>query len=132
MVGLVWVIGSFLDAQILMKTKGYPRSNLGHRLTNGQPGACLLPRLGSAEAERRGHHGRRLEGDQARATGHQIRRGFFLHDLGDERNPICPLIMVETTEKKPAMRKRLGRPSTAVGTMFGSAPAPWTPPAVAV
>jgi hypothetical protein len=72
MVGLVWVIGSFLDARILMKTKGYPRSNLGHRLTNGQPGACLLPRLGSAEAERRGHHGHRLEGDQARATGHQM------------------------------------------------------------
>jgi hypothetical protein len=40
-----------------MKTKGYPRSNLGRRSMNGWSGARLLPWLGSAEAERRGCHG---------------------------------------------------------------------------
>jgi hypothetical protein len=31
-----------LDARILMKMKGYPRSNLGRRSTNGRPGARPL------------------------------------------------------------------------------------------
>jgi hypothetical protein len=115
-----------------MKTKGYHRSNLACRSTNGRPEVRLLPWLGSTEAEHRGCLGHRLEGAKARATGRQMRRCFFLRNLGDEGNPICPLTAVEMTERKPTMRKRLRRPSTAVGTVSGDAPAPRTPPVVAV
>jgi hypothetical protein len=82
-----------------MKTKGYPCYNLGRRSTNGRLGVCLLPWLGPAEAERHGRHGHRLEGAKAQATGHQMCRCFFLRDLDDERNPICPLTVVEMIER---------------------------------
>jgi hypothetical protein len=63
---------------------------------------------------------------------HHLRRGFFLRDLCDERNPICPLTTVETTEGKPTTRERLGRPSTAVGTASDGALAPRIPSVVAM
>jgi hypothetical protein len=62
-----------------------------------------------------GHHGRQLERAQARATVHHLWWGFILRDLCNERNPICPLTVVETIEGKPATRERLGQASTAVG-----------------
>jgi hypothetical protein len=67
-------------------------------------GAHLLPSLGSAEAKRRGHHDRRLEGAQAHAIGHQTPIQFFLRDLGYERNMFCPLTTVELSD--PVLRKR--------------------------
>jgi hypothetical protein len=93
--------------------------------------ACVSPSSASSgESRAPGRHGHRRERTQARATVHHLRWGFFLCDLCDERNPICPLTTVETAERKPAMRERLGRPSTTVGTVSSYALAPWTPPAV--
>jgi hypothetical protein len=63
---------------------------------------------------------------------HETKQGFFLRDLGYERNMLCELSMVKTDHGKLATRRRLGRSSTAVGTAFGCAPAPRTPPAVMV
>jgi hypothetical protein len=63
---------------------------------------------------------------------HHLRRGFVLRDLCNERNPICPLSMVETTEGKPVTREQLGRPSMVVGTTSGGALSPRTHPAAAV
>jgi hypothetical protein len=64
-----------IDSQIFghdLKHEGVSSgSNLGRRSTNGQPGACLLLWLGSAEVEHRECHGRRLEGAQAQRIGHQ-------------------------------------------------------------
>jgi hypothetical protein len=84
-------------------------SNLGRRSTNGRPGALLLPWLGSAEAERRGRHDRRLEGAQARPIGHQTLIRFFLRDLGYERNLFCPLTVVEPGHKRRSMGRQVGR-----------------------
>jgi hypothetical protein len=63
---------------------------------------------------------------------HHLQQGFFLRNLCDERNPICPPTTVERIEGKPVMRERLERPSTAVGKASGGAPSPRTPPAVEV
>jgi hypothetical protein len=90
-----------------MEMKGYPHSNLGRRSTNGWPRVRLLPWLFSAKAERCGRHGHQLEGSN------------------------FPLTTVETTERKPVMRKQLGRPSMAVGMTSSGPPAPRTPSAVA-
>jgi hypothetical protein len=79
-----------------------------------------------------GCHGRWLERAQAQAAVHHLQWGFFLHDLCDERNPICPLTTVETSEGKQATSEQLGRPSTAVGTASDSAPALRTPPVAVV
>jgi hypothetical protein len=46
---------------------------------------------------------------------------FFLRDLGNERNPTCPLTMVESIEAKPVTRKQLGWPSMVVAMAFGGA-----------
>jgi hypothetical protein len=122
-VGLIWVVGSFLDAPILMKTKGYPRSNPGRQSTNGRPGARLLPWLSSTEAERHWCHGRRLEGAQAHPIGHQTLIQFFLRDLGYKRNLFCTLIAVKPGHKRRLMGRRLGRQLATVRSSSGEAPA---------
>jgi hypothetical protein len=129
--GSISVVGSLFDAQILMKTKGYPRSNLGPWSKLGRLGIFFLHR----------RRQNRWDGAspwpaarwaQAHPMVHHLWRGVFLCDLCDEKNPICPLTTVETTEGKPAMRERLGRPSIVVGTASGGAPAPGTPLAAVV
>jgi hypothetical protein len=60
---------------------------------------------------------------------HETTQGFFLHDLGYERNSFCELTMVKMDHGKLAMGRRS---STAVGMASGSAPSPWTPPTVMV
>jgi hypothetical protein len=57
----------------------------------------------------------------ARATGHQMQWGFFLRDLGGERNPICPLTVVEMIERK-----------LVVGLASNGTLVPRTPPAMVV
>jgi hypothetical protein len=75
-------------------------SNLGRWSTNGWPGACLLPWLGSVEAESHGRQGHRLEGAQAHPIVHQTPIRFFLRDLGHERNLFCPLTAVGSGHKR--------------------------------
>jgi hypothetical protein len=129
--GSISIVGSLLDARILMKMKGYPRSNLSPWSKLGRLGLFFL------------HRCRRKRGDgappwlvarwaQARSMVHHLRRGFFLRDPCNERNPICPITAMETTEGKLATRERLRRPSAVVGMAFGGAPAPRTAPTVAV
>jgi hypothetical protein len=77
-------------------------------------------------------HGWRLGRAQAQATVHETTQGFFLRDLGYERNSFCELTAVKTDHGKLATGRRLGRSSTMVGTASGGAPAPRTPPAVTV
>ncbi len=74
-------------------------------------------------------HGRLLERDQTGATVDEKERGFFLRDLGYERNSFCELTTVKTDHGKLAMGRWLRRSSIAVGTVSGGAPAPRTPPA---
>jgi hypothetical protein len=88
--------------------------------------------VSSGQSGAPGCHGCWLERAQAWATVHHLRQGFFLRDLCDKSNPICPLTMVETTEGKPTTRERLGRPSMVVGTTSGGALAPRTPPTAVV
>jgi hypothetical protein len=63
---------------------------------------------------------------------HETTQGFFLHDLGYERNSFCELTVVKTDHRKLAMGRRLGPSSMAVGTASGDALAPRTPLAVMV
>jgi hypothetical protein len=81
-------------------------SNLGRQSMNRWPATRLLPWLGSAEAERRGRHGRWLEGAQARPIGHQTPLRFFLRDLGYERNLFYPLTVVEPGHKRQLTGRR--------------------------
>jgi hypothetical protein len=55
-------------------------------------------------------------------------QGFFLRDLGYERNSFYKLTAVQTDHGKLAMGRQLGRSSMAVGMVSGGAPAPRTPP----
>jgi hypothetical protein len=41
---------------------------------------------------------------------HQTLNGFFLHDLGDDRNPFCPLTAKEMVGGELAMARWLGWP----------------------
>jgi hypothetical protein len=97
-------------------------SNLGPRSTNGRPRAHLLPWLGSAEAERRGRHGHRLEGAQARPIGHQTPIRFFLRDLGYERNLFFPLTSVEPGQKMRSMGRQLEHQLAVVRSSSVEAP----------
>jgi hypothetical protein len=106
-----------------MKMKGYPRCNRGRRSMNGWPGVRLLPWLGSAEAERRGRHGRRLEGAQAHPIHHKTSIRLFLRDLGYERNLFCPLTVAEPGHKRRSTGRRLGWRLAAVRSSYGEAPA---------
>jgi hypothetical protein len=118
------VVGSQIFGHDLKREGVSSGSNLGRRSTNGRPGARLLPFLGSAKAEHRGRHGRRLEGAQARPIGHQTPIQFFLCNLGYERNLFCPLTAVEPGHKRRSSgRRRLA----AVRSSFGEAPASSSP-----
>jgi hypothetical protein len=110
--GSISAVGSLLDTQILMKTKGYPHSNLDPWSKLGRLRLFFL------------HRRRRNRGDgappwpvarwaQARPMVHHLRWGFFLRDLCDERNRIY----------SPAAMVRVGQPSMVVGAPSGSAPA---------
>jgi hypothetical protein len=61
---------------------------------------------------------------------HKTMQGFFLHDLGYERNSFCELTAMKTDHGKLATRRRLGRFSMAEGMASGGASALGTPPAV--
>jgi hypothetical protein len=65
------VVGCQIFSHDLKREGVSSGSNLSRRSMNGWTRARLLPWLGSAEAESRGHHGHRLEGAQARPIGHQ-------------------------------------------------------------
>jgi hypothetical protein len=108
--------------------KGYFRSNLDRPSKIRRLRSFPSTSAQSNRTEPPGRHGHRLERTQTRATMHHLRRCFFLRDLHDERNPICPLTMVETNHGKLATGRRLGRSSTAVGTTSSGAPAPRASP----
>jgi hypothetical protein len=61
-----------------------------------------------------------------------MKRGFFLCDLGDEREPFYSLAVVKTIEGRPAMGRWLGHSSTAVGSTSSGALTSETIPAAAV
>jgi hypothetical protein len=63
---------------------------------------------------------------------HETRWGLILHDLEDKGGSFCKLIVVEMDHGKLAAGRQLGRPSTAVGTTPGGAPAPRTSSAAVV
>jgi hypothetical protein len=86
----------------------------------------------SAETEHRRRHGRWLGRAQAPAMVHETKQGFFLRDLGYERNSFCELTTVKTDHGKLETERWLGRSSTAVGMASYGAPAPRTPLAVTV
>jgi hypothetical protein len=88
----------------------------------------------SAKTEHGRYHGRwpgRAQA-QAQATVHETTQGFFLRDLGYERNSFCELTTVKTDHGKLATGRWLGRSSTAVGTTSGGALAPRASLAVVV
>jgi hypothetical protein len=58
-----------------------------------------------------------------------MRRGFFLRDLGGERNTLCSLTVAKMEGGELAAMGRLGRSSTMVGATFSGALAPGTAPA---
>jgi hypothetical protein len=121
---LIWVVQTEIYGLDLNKMKCYFRSNLDHPSKIWRLGSFPSTSARSGRTEPPGRHGHRLERTQTWATVHHLRRCFFLRDLHDERNPICPLTAVETNHGKLAMGRRLGRSSTAVGTSSGGAPAP--------
>jgi hypothetical protein len=69
---------------------------------------------------------------QDRATVHEATQGFFLRDLGYERNSFCEVTTVKMEHGKPALGRRLGQSSTTVGTASSGAVAPRTPPTATV
>jgi hypothetical protein len=126
------VVGSQIFGHDLKCEGVSSSSNLGRRSMNGRPGSCLLPWLGSAEAEHHGHHGRWLEGAQARPIGHQTPIRFFLRVLGYERNLFCPLTTVEPDHKRQSMgrcrRRRLAvvrSSSSSSWPLLASRPVQW-------
>jgi hypothetical protein len=62
----------------------------------------------------------------------EMKQGFFLHELGYERNSFCELTVVKTDHRKLATRRWLAPSSMTVGTASGGAPAPRTPTVVTV
>jgi hypothetical protein len=116
------VIGSQIFGHDLKREGVSLGSNLGRRSTNGWLRAHVLPWLGSTEAERRGRHGRRLEGAQVHPIGHQTPIQFFLRDLGYERNLFCPLTTVEPGHKRRSTGRRLRQRLAAVRSSSGEAP----------
>jgi hypothetical protein len=86
----------------------------------------------SAETERGRIHGRWLGRAQARATVHETMQGFFLRDLGYERNSFCELTTVKIGHRKLATGRQLGRSSMVAGMASGGASTPRTPPAATV
>jgi hypothetical protein len=63
---------------------------------------------------------------------HKTMQGFFLRDLGYERNSFCELTAVKTDHGKLAMGRQPRRSSTVVGMVSSGAPFPRTPPAAIV
>jgi hypothetical protein len=63
---------------------------------------------------------------------HETMQGFFLHDLGYEKNSFCELTVMKTDHRKLETGRRLGRSSRMVGTVSGDALAPSTPPTAMV
>jgi hypothetical protein len=61
------------------------------------------------------HHGSRLDGAQACATGHEARQGFFLCNLERERIPFYSLVAAKLVNRKSATGQRLEHPSMVVG-----------------
>jgi hypothetical protein len=86
----------------------------------------------SPETKHRRHHGQRLGRAQARAMVHETTQGFFVRDLGFERNSFCELTAVKMDHRKLATGRRLRRSSTAVGMASDGASAPRTPLAATV
>jgi hypothetical protein len=86
----------------------------------------------SAETELGRHHGRWFGRSYASATVHETKQGFFLPDLGYERNSFCELTVVKMDHGEPATGRRLGQSSMAEGTVSNGAPALRTPLAVMV
>jgi hypothetical protein len=86
----------------------------------------------SAETEHGRRHARWLGRAQAPSMVHETKQGFFLRDLGYERNSFCELTAVKTDHGKLAMGRRLEWSSTTVGMASDDALTPRTPPAVTV
>jgi hypothetical protein len=62
----------------------------------------------------------------------KTKQGFFLCDLEGKGIPFCLLSVVETIERRRAMRRRLRQSSMAVGMASGGATAVRTSPTVVV
>jgi hypothetical protein len=58
-------------------------------------------------------------GSRTRSVIHQTLNGFFLRDLGEERNSFCTLTMVEMDHRKLVMGRRLGGSAMAVVATSG-------------
>jgi hypothetical protein len=69
---------------------------------------------------------------QTRRIEHQMRCGFFLHGLGDERNPISILTAVQTDGGMLVMVARFNQPLAMVSSSSEPSPAIGTLPMVAV
>jgi hypothetical protein len=61
---------------------------------------------------------------RTRSVLHQMLNGFFLHDLGEERNPFCTLTAMQMDHRKLATGRRLGSSAMAVAVTSGGASAP--------
>jgi hypothetical protein len=63
---------------------------------------------------------------------HQSLSHFFLHDPGDERDPFCPLTVVEMVSGELATTRRFERPLLMTAVASSGAMAPRMTPEVAV
>jgi hypothetical protein len=63
---------------------------------------------------------------------HEMKEGFFLRDLGYERNSFYELTAVKTDHRKLATGRWLGRSLIEVEMASGGASAPRTPPTATV
>jgi hypothetical protein len=70
---------------------------VGFSLDGADTSSSSVP---SAETDHRRHHGRRLGRAQAPTMVHEMKQGFFLRDLGYERNSFCKLTVVKTDHGK--------------------------------
>jgi hypothetical protein len=63
---------------------------------------------------------------------HKTKQGFFVRDLGYERNSFFELTAVKTNHGKLATGRRLRQSSMVVGMACGGTSAPRTPPVATV
>jgi hypothetical protein len=127
--GSISVVGSLLDAQILMKMTGYPRSNISPWSKLGWLGLFFL----QWRQQNRGDEAPPwpvARWAQARPMVHHLRRGFFLRDLCDDRNPIYSLVVEKTGHGWPAATVRVRWPSMVVRVPSSVTPAPRCAPTV--
>jgi hypothetical protein len=120
----MWVIDSSLDIWILIKTKGYPHSNLDRSTKFRRPGWFLLRGSAREEQSTGRSHGRRWRGLLIQPTVRQTSFWLFLHDLGNKENSFCKLTTKEMGSERLAVAVWLGRSSTAVGAASDGAPVP--------